>query len=132
MRKNNRHQDRKDKLRGLVRLQGWRCYYCGLRIGLEAQASNPMPDDLATLDHAIPTSRGGTNSIMNLVAACYRCNSDKSDMTLQEFTGLRGSHNGRGLPDHAINEAKDAQRLRTYYRITGYSTEGSDPDVLQD
>ena len=41
------------------------CVYCG--------------DEAETVDHVIPRSKGGTDNIDNLVAACGRCNYAKSD-----------------------------------------------------
>lgn len=37
-----------------------------------------------TLDHIMPSSRGGKSTWENLVAACYRCNSKKGDRTPSE------------------------------------------------
>ena len=50
------------------------CVYCG--------------DDnrkTLTLDHVIPQSKGGKDAWDNLVTACRRCNSEKSDLTLEEY-----------------------------------------------
>jgi 5-methylcytosine-specific restriction endonuclease McrA len=47
------------------------CQYCGNNKHL-------------TLDHVIPRSRGGQHTWDNVVTACSRCNSKKSDRTLQE------------------------------------------------
>ena len=44
-----------------------------------------------TLDHVIPRSRGGKHSWDNVVAACERCNSRKSDRTPQE-AGMQLRH----------------------------------------
>jgi len=38
-----------------------------------------------TVDHILPTSRGGQNVWTNVVAACRRCNSTKSDKLLDEI-----------------------------------------------
>jgi CRISPR/Cas system Type II protein with McrA/HNH and RuvC-like nuclease domain len=38
-----------------------------------------------TLDHVIPQSRGGKDSWDNLVTACKKCNSEKSNLTLEEY-----------------------------------------------
>ena len=40
-----------------------------------------------TIDHITPLSRGGTNEISNLQAACLSCNRSKCDMTPAEFFG---------------------------------------------
>jgi 5-methylcytosine-specific restriction endonuclease McrA len=53
------------------------CHYCGIATKLRAESqSDPL---LATLDHVIPESKGGTSALTNLVLACYRCNNEKGD-----------------------------------------------------
>ena len=47
------------------------CQYCGTRRDL-------------TLDHMIPSSRGGAHTWTNLVTACKRCNAKKGDFTPEE------------------------------------------------
>jgi 5-methylcytosine-specific restriction endonuclease McrA len=49
---------------------GGRCHYCGCEL---------HPFWTFTIDHLIPKSRGGTNAIENLVAACPDCNHAKGD-----------------------------------------------------
>ena len=56
----------------LVELWGGRCAYCGERAPLE-------------IDHRVPLSRGGTNSIDNILPACGPCNRRKHAMSEQEF-----------------------------------------------
>lgn len=51
------------------------CCYCGGRVGRRS----------ATLDHAIPRSRGGTDDLNNLVLACRHCNEAKADRTPREY-----------------------------------------------
>jgi len=51
---------------------GFYCGYCRTREALE-------------LDHIIPTARGGTESLKNLVLACQRCNSRKLHYTNAEL-----------------------------------------------
>ena len=41
-------------------------------------------------DHLYPASKGGENSLQNGVAACWNCNSKKSDMTHSEFITVYG------------------------------------------
>lgn len=48
------------------------CAYCGV-----PRAS--------TVDHIFPIKLGGTDGPANLVAACYKCNKNKSHLTTDEF-----------------------------------------------
>lgn len=57
-----------------------RCAYCN---------REENPDSLLTADHKIPLSRGGTNWITNIAAACRKCNGAKRDKTPEEFTAWR-------------------------------------------
>ena len=56
----------------LVAQYGGRCAYRGEVGPLQA-------------DHRTPLSRGGTNSIDNILPACGRCNAEKASMTEKEF-----------------------------------------------
>lgn len=58
----------------LIRVHPY-CGYCGRRVGRNT----------ATLDHAIPVSRGGTDDLSNLVLACRPCNEAKADRTPREY-----------------------------------------------
>jgi 5-methylcytosine-specific restriction endonuclease McrA len=56
--------------RGVMSRDNSRCGYCG--------------SDATTIDHVMPTSRGGRNTWVNTVAACGGCNQRKSDRTPAE------------------------------------------------
>jgi uncharacterized protein YdaU (DUF1376 family) len=56
---------------------GTKCRYCGCDQG-------PFH-----LDHVQPYSRGGKDTLNNLVVACARCNWDKGAKTLNEWMGAR-------------------------------------------
>ncbi|GHJ46648.1 HNH endonuclease [Catellatospora sp. TT07R-123] len=53
--------------RGVLVRDGHRCAYCG--------------GSASTVDHVLPSSRGGRNSWLNTVAACGGCNQRKGDRT---------------------------------------------------
>ena len=57
--------------REVLRRDHYSCQYCGTKKDL-------------TLDHVIPRSRGGRHTWDNVVTACSRCNSHKSDRTPKE------------------------------------------------
>lgn len=59
----------------IYKRDGHNCQYCGSR-------------DNLTLDHVLPSSRGGKSSWTNLVTACRRCNSLKGDRTPEEANML--------------------------------------------
>ena len=60
---------------------GMRCWYCYKPLSLL-----PGEDiEIATKDHQIPTSRGGSDRIDNIVPACFECNVRKGAMTEREF-----------------------------------------------
>ena len=43
-----------------------------------------FPTDKLTIDHVLPSSRGGKNTWLNLVTACKKCNQKKGDKTPKE------------------------------------------------
>lgn len=65
---------------------GWFCRYCGKPLH-----RNPYENrhTLATVDHNIPSKRGGTDDLRNLVLACWLCNVRKGQKTAREFLGDR-------------------------------------------
>ncbi|PKV85804.1 HNH endonuclease [Streptomyces sp. TLI_146] len=82
-----------------------RCTYCRVRVhcacglaGLdeEERAGIPLPLLLgrqATLDHFVPTSRGGADAADNVVVACRRCNSSKqANLFAEEWIPDRDRH----------------------------------------
>ena len=54
------------------------CYLSGKPLGLEV-----------SVDHATPLSRGGDNSLSNLILVGYRDNQIKGQMTREEYAGFR-------------------------------------------
>lgn len=55
--------------------EGDNCHYC----------HEELTDHTRTIDHMIPKSHGGTNDLINLVLACYACNSSKGNKTYTDF-----------------------------------------------
>ena len=53
--------------RNVMKRDGFECGYCGSKKNL-------------TIDHVIPTSKGGKNTWNNVITACAQCNSEKGDL----------------------------------------------------
>jgi len=57
----------------IFRSLGRQCAYC-----------RAVPDEIEP-DHVVPLSKGGSNSITNIVPSCPMCNRDKRDLLLDEW-----------------------------------------------
>ena len=62
----------------LVATYGGLCGYCGRAVPLEP-------------DHRVPLSRGGDNSIVNIIPSCRNCNARKATRTEEEYRALLAS-----------------------------------------
>ena len=58
------------------------CWYCRIPLLLRDDGTG---QPVATKDHLVPTSRGGSSAIANIVPACIDCNQLKGDLTDCEF-----------------------------------------------
>jgi len=56
-----------------------RCVYCGKRTTSKAGARQ------SNIDHSVPKSRGGNNTMKNLQNTCRRCNQEKGAKTNKEY-----------------------------------------------
>ena len=56
----------------IFKRDNFECVYCGNKKQL-------------TLDHVVPRAKGGKDSWDNLVTACFKCNNEKSDLTIEEW-----------------------------------------------
>jgi 5-methylcytosine-specific restriction endonuclease McrA len=70
---NNTTRVKQSKRKEIKQRDDYTCYLCGTR------------SDQLTIDHVIPSSRGGSNEDSNLKSCCVSCNCAKSDMTILEF-----------------------------------------------
>ena len=51
------------------------CAYCGKKIEF---------DDM-TIDHILPQSKGGKDTVENTIPSCQLCNNQKADRSVEEF-----------------------------------------------
>lgn len=93
-------QNRKDFI--LAR-DGWKCIYCGAK-GL-GQNSVPL-----TVDHVVPRHprKGlpGPDTIDNLVAACLKCQDEKTNLALEEFLSTKSPVRQRQVLSYVNNLKK--------------------------
>lgn len=74
----------KDKVIVKVILRdGFYCWYCGMPLETSC---------LPILDHQMPHSRGGGDTVENLVCVCVACNSRKRARTVEEFREYLKEH----------------------------------------
>lgn len=77
-----------------------KCSYCG--------------EKAAEIDHIIPRSKGGTDSVNNLTASCRTCNEKKSNLSLKEFGKLVGKDFSKLEPKALPKHASIVQSAREY------------------
>ena len=64
------------------------------------------------VDHMTPISRGGTHDILNLVLACFQCNTEKHAKTAGEYFLWRITH-GMTVSGYAYELWLKVQRAQT-------------------
>lgn len=90
------HRPRKVHAQAVLSRDGNKCWLCGNNIDLTLDKDHPLA---LSIDHIVPKSRGGSNSLYNMAASHRVCNETKSDKPPTEFfTGIEGlmyKENGR-------------------------------------
>ena len=74
---------------------GFKCHYCGRKLvpGITPDGT-PYPDNMATLDHIVPKSCGGTWANDNLVLACWLCNRQRGLTDYETFKASKRRDGG--------------------------------------
>ena len=86
-----------DKKAYLLERENYTCIYCGVH------ASKAKME----IEHVVPRSRGGTDSLNNLVLSCHECNQAKDSQDIQTY--LKGKPNVlRRVKAHLGQNYKDA------------------------
>ena len=65
------------------------CPCCGIQLTWKAQPRT-VQKNLATVDHIIPKSMGGSNSVKNMFVMCRDCNEKRGDSCFVEFVTAHG------------------------------------------
>ena len=67
--------------------QDGKCYLCGGQMNpVAVLLGRPRDPLMASIEHRIPISRGGTHDRDNVSLAHFVCNMEKGARTLEEFT----------------------------------------------
>lgn len=77
-----------------------KCSYCGGKA--------------VEIDHIVPRSKGGTDSVNNLTASCRACNEKKSNLSLKEFGKLMNKDFSNLEPKKLPKDAAIVQSAREY------------------
>jgi 5-methylcytosine-specific restriction endonuclease McrA len=73
---NNLSDDIRDFLAFKIECQNNKCCYCGKEF---------TSDNRATIEHFVPKSKGGGDTIDNIRAACQWCNNRKGNVSKKQF-----------------------------------------------
>lgn len=90
----------------ILRRDGSSCRYCGRN----------APDVEIQVDHIVPVSLGGTNDLLNLVAACVDCNNGKSARRIDDSSMQRAQESA--MAALATSVATQAEILARYKCLT--------------
>lgn len=102
----------------ILKRDNYTCYYCHQK----------FDSIYLHVDHKIPLVRNGTNNPTNLVTACINCNSEKGNMTSQEYISFKKS--GISVPVEAQEKTQIGTLLVPVEVKDGTST-GSSKEPLQ-
>jgi 5-methylcytosine-specific restriction endonuclease McrA len=86
-------------------VHGGSCFYCACKFKPQSLGTK-----VAHRDHVVPSSRGGSTALHNLVFACRRCGTAKADKLLHEFSAEATAKMVAALERHiarAVGAVKD-------------------------
>jgi CRISPR/Cas system Type II protein with McrA/HNH and RuvC-like nuclease domain len=88
-----------------------KCFYCERELKKGSFINTPY---MVTIDHIIPTSKGGNNLQVNKVKCCRKCNGFKTNMTPAEFL----EKINRIITTSGEWKSYDIEKLMTVYKNT--------------
>lgn len=103
---NPRYKQRR-KMKSMLRRGGHVCPYCELPMLTDHGLNHKRAP---SRDHMIPLSRGGPDTLENLLTCCRGCNEDKGSLTAEEYIAVRAGMASR------IDHRLDAWRARMLRR----------------
>lgn len=86
----------------------WKCVYCGKKLNKKNR----------TLDHGYPRDAGGISITNNLYPSCANCNSQKSNLTQEEFweyTQMTKKEKKRYIKE--IEQEREKMRRKTGFKL---------------
>ncbi|MCA3000292.1 MAG: HNH endonuclease [Rhodocyclaceae bacterium] len=97
----------------IFKRDGFTCQYCG---------GHP-PSAILHVDHIVPVSKGGTNTVSNLITACAACNFGKSNVSLTLVP--------QSLREKAKEIAEREKQLKGYRDVLQQQRDRIERDVWQ-
>lgn len=73
----------------LKKIHGTKCYYCQKEMDFSKGVGRKFNNDMATIEHLIPLSRGGEHTFANTVLACRFCNISRGAKSQEDFEAYR-------------------------------------------
>lgn len=94
------------------------CQYCGKK----------APDVVLEIEHINPVSKGGTNSVLNLLTSCEACNAGKGDRTLSDAAALSKAHEQA----HRLQERRAQIKMMADWNISLVNSETDEVEAFCD
>lgn len=93
--------------------QDGKCFYCLQQCFILDEERNGLGKKrLATAEHVIPLSKGGTDHLSNIVMACYACNSLRGNSKFNKFLALRRDRERWAAHCRNIMKAHQEKKLK--------------------
>lgn len=73
----------------LKKKHGTKCYYCKKEMDFKKGVGRKFNNDMATIEHLTPLSRGGEHTFENTVLACRFCNISRGAKSQEDFEEYR-------------------------------------------
>jgi len=85
------------KLHALWKKVDGRCVYCGNRMWVPTIHQPGRSGKMASVEHIVPKSKGGTNTADNLTCSCSACNTARGNLPHEDFMIVRNEPEWQSL-----------------------------------